>query len=173
MKNKRWYFRSYRKLACQFVFLPSEWYHVFLNKNNSWKISNKRKSLSVFFHEMCVYWAALLWTLPALATREDVTRSPWMSGTNTGLGMSSTSPGIQVSSTHRGLQGMCSQGNWWSCLSPSSAQIFMPCVSTFQRRQMKNWWTLVRFKPNLEEKNINFCRSQRMKRVKRVKTYHL
>lgn len=55
-KNKRWYFRSYRKLACQFVFLPSEWYHVFLNKNNSWKISNK--SLSVFFHEMCVYWAA-------------------------------------------------------------------------------------------------------------------
>lgn len=83
MKNKRWYFRSYRKLARQFVFLPSEWYHAFLNKNNSWKISNKRKSLSVFFHEMCVYWAALLWTLPALTTREDVTRSPWMSGTNT------------------------------------------------------------------------------------------
>lgn len=96
MKNKRWYFRSYRKLACQFVFLPSEWYHVFLNKNNSWKFSNKR-SLSVFFHEMCVYWAALLWTLPALATREDVTRSPWMSGTSTGLGMSSTTLGIQAS----------------------------------------------------------------------------
>lgn len=54
MKNRRWYFRSNRKLACWFVFLPSEWYHVFLNKNNSWKISNKRKSLCFFPWNECL-----------------------------------------------------------------------------------------------------------------------
>lgn len=152
MKNKRWYFGSYRKLAFQFVFLPSEWYHVFLNKNNWWKISNKRKSLWVFFHEMCVYWEALLWTLPALATREDVTRSSWMSGTNTGLGMSTTAPGIQASSIHRGLQGTCSQGKCSLCLFPSSAQVFMPYMSTFERRKIENWWTLVRSSPAFGKK---------------------
>ena len=94
MKNRRWYFRRNRKLACWFVFLPSEWYHVFLNKNNAWKISNKRK-LSVFFHEMSVYRAVLLWILPALATKKGAKGSPWMSGTDTGLRMSSITPGTK------------------------------------------------------------------------------
>lgn len=104
---------------------------------------------------MSVYWAALPWTLPALSTKEDVTGSPLMSRINMGFGMSSPAPGIQPSSINKGVQATCRQGNWWSYLFPSSAQVFMPYMSTVQRRKIENWWTSVRSKlgPWGEKKN--------------------
>lgn len=120
---------------------------------------------------MSVYWAALLWILPALTTKEDVTGSPQMSGTNTGLGMSRRAPGIQASSIHRGVQGTgtCSWGKWWLYLFLSSAQVFVPYMSTFQRRKIENRWTSVRSQPSpWEEKNINLCCSWRMGGQRRI-----
>lgn len=50
---------------------------------------------------------------------------------------SSWHPSIGI---HWGVQGTCGQEKKWWCLFPSSAQVFVPCISAFQRREREKLW---------------------------------